>query len=67
MPETVRSVAIVDDEKDLVRTYELLFKRRGEAQATYDNNDPDDYVGVCSYHRMSPPDFSGILWRFIPC
>jgi DNA-binding NtrC family response regulator len=23
------SVAIVDDEKDLVRTYELLFKRRG--------------------------------------
>jgi DNA-binding NtrC family response regulator len=24
-----KSVAIVDDEKDLVRTYELLFKRRG--------------------------------------
>ena len=25
----IKSVAIVDDEKDLVRTYELLFKRRG--------------------------------------
>jgi two-component system, chemotaxis family, chemotaxis protein CheY len=24
-----KSVAIVDDEKDLVRTYDLLFKRRG--------------------------------------
>jgi two-component system, NtrC family, response regulator AtoC len=24
-----KTVAIVDDEKDLVRTYELLFKRRG--------------------------------------
>ena len=36
----IKSVAIVDDEKDLVRTYELLFKRRGIplAFAAYDGH-----------------------------
>ena len=38
------SVAIVDDERDLVRTYELLFKRRGIplAFASYSGHDAID-------------------------
>lgn len=39
--ENNKSVAIVDDEKDLVRTYELLFKRRGIPMAfvAYDGHE----------------------------
>jgi FixJ family two-component response regulator len=43
MPDKV-SVAIVDDERDLVRTYELLFKRRGIPMAflAYDGHSAID-------------------------
>jgi two-component system chemotaxis response regulator CheY len=62
------SVAIVDDERDLVRTYELLFKRRGIRLAfvAYDGhsaierfNNSDDKPGVVIIdYRL--PDMDGL-------
>jgi FixJ family two-component response regulator len=62
------SVAIVDDERDLVRTYELLFKRRGIPMAfvAYDGhsaidrfNNADEKPGVVIIdYRL--PDMDGL-------
>jgi DNA-binding NtrC family response regulator len=70
MPETSnhRGVAIVDDEADIVRTYELLFKRRNipllftaldgpEAIEKFKNADPRPRIVIIDYRL---PSMSGL-------
>ena len=76
MPETSnhRGIAIVDDEADLVRTYELLFKRRNisllftaldgpEAIEKFKNADPRPRIVIIDYRL---PSMSGLeLMRMV--